>query len=49
MKICGKNDNEFLEKKDLQENLNEKCNKATILNGRLKGKFVCINVVNKAK
>ena len=49
MKICGKNDNKLLEKKDLQENLNEEGNKATILNGRLKGKFVCKNIVNLSK
>ena len=48
-KICGKNDNEFLEKSDIHEHLNEDGNEATILNGRLKGKFVSKNVVNLSK
>ena len=42
----GKNDNEFLEKSDKQGHINEESNEATILNGRLKGKFLSKNVVN---
>ena len=45
----SKNDNEFLEKRDIQGHLNEEGNEATILNGRSKGKFVSINVVNLPK
>ena len=44
-----KNDSEFLEKSDIQGHLNEESNEATILNGRLKGKFVSKNVVNLSK
>ena len=47
--IYGKNDNEFLEKSDIHEHLNEEGNEATILNGRLKGKFVSKIVVNLSK
>ena len=47
--IYGNNDKEFLEKRDIQEHLNEEGNEATILNGRLKGKFVSKNVVNLSK
>ena len=47
--IYGKNDNEFLEKSDIQGHLNEESSEATILNGRLKGKFVSKNVVNLSK
>ena len=42
----GENDKEFLEKSDLQENLNEDGNKATMINSRLKGKFVSKNAAN---
>ena len=42
----GKNDNEFLEKSDKQGHINEESNEATILDGRLKGKFLSKNVVN---
>ena len=38
--IYGKNVNEFVEKSDFQENLAEESNETTIMNGRLKGKFV---------
>ena len=48
-KIYGRNDNEFLEKRDTKEHLNEEGNKTTILNGRLKGNFVSKNVVNLSK
>ena len=48
-KIYGKNDNEFLEKSDIQEHLNEEGNEAKILNGRLKSNFVSKNVVNLSK
>ena len=48
-KIYGRNDNEFLEKRDTKEHLNEEGNKTTILNGRLKGNFVGKNVVNLSK
>ena len=48
-KIYGKNDSEFLEKSDIQEHLNEEGNRAKILNGRLKSKFVSKNVVNLSK
>ena len=47
--IYGKNDNEFLEKSDIDEHLNEEGNEATILKGRLKGRFVSKNVVNLSK
>ena len=47
--IYGKNDNEFLEKSDIHKHLNEDGNEATILNGRLKGKFVSKNVINLSK
>ena len=42
--IYCKNDNEFLEKRDMQEHLNEKDDETTIFNGRLKGKFVSENL-----
>ena len=45
----GKNDNEFLEKSDIQGHLNEESNEAITLNGRLKGKFVSKNLVNLSK
>ena len=48
-KIYGKSDHKFLEKRDLQENLNEERNEFIILNGRLNGKFVSRNVVNLSK
>ena len=41
-----KNDNEFLEKSDIQGHLNEESNETIIFNGRLEGKFVSENVVN---
>ena len=44
-----KHDNEFLEKSDIQRHLNEESNEATVLNGRLKGKFLSKNVVNLSK
>ena len=47
--IHGKNDNEFFEKSNIHEQLNEEGNEATIVNGRLKGKFVSRNVVNLSK
>ena len=47
--VYGKNYKEFLEKRDIQEHLNEEGNEAKILNGRLKGKFVSKNVVNLSK
>ena len=47
--IYSKNTNEFLEKSGINEHLNEDGNEATILNGRLKGKFVSKNVVNLSK
>ena len=45
----SKNDNKFLEKSNIQGYLNEESNEATILNGRLKGKFVSKNVANLSK
>ena len=45
----GKNDNEFLEKSNIQGHLNEESNEATILNDRLKCRFVSKNVVNLFK
>ena len=47
--IYGKNDNEFLEKGDIHEHLNEEGNEATILSSSLKGKFVSQNVANLSK
>ena len=47
--IYRENDNEFLEKNEIHEHLTEQRNEATILNGRLKGKFVSKNVVNLSK
>ena len=49
MYVYTHNDKEFLEKSDLQENLNVEGNEATILNDKLKGKFVSKNVVNLSK
>ena len=45
----SKNDNKFLEKSNIQGYLNEESNEATILNSRLKSKFVSKNVVNLSK
>ena len=45
----SKNDNEFLEKNDIHEHLNEEGNEATIVNRKLKGKFVSKNVINLSK
>ena len=45
----SKNDNECLEKSDIQGYLNEESNEAKILNGRLNGKFVSKNVINLSK
>ena len=47
--IYGRNDNKFLEKRDIQEYLNEEGNEAIVLNRRLKSKFVSENVVNPSK
>ena len=47
--VYCKNDNKFLEKSNIQEHLNEDGNEATILNYRLKGKFVSKNIVNLSK
>lgn len=47
--IYGKNDNEFLEKSDMQEHLNEEDNGAAILNGRLKGNVFRMIIVNLSK
>ena len=47
--IYGKNDNEILEKSDIHGYVNEEGNGVTILNDRLKGKFVSKDVVNLSK